>query len=116
RMMEFFRQQSTQPAADQNYIDFTTANPAVSSTCYWVGIEAQQQQLEPSHVAIRQNVDTRTFVGTTSNVSRLAIDVAHLAPNQPIDVTLDGQALSWLNVSGDSHKLWFERQGDEWSS
>jgi predicted esterase len=115
RMMEFFRQQASQPAAEQTNVDFTTANPAVSSACDWVSIEAQQQQLEPSHVAMRQNVETRTFVGNTSNVARLAIDVAHLAPNQPIDVTLDGQALSWLNASGDTHKLWFERQGDEWS-
>ncbi len=115
-MMEYFREQKSRPAADQTYVEFTTANPAVSSTCDWVSIEAQQEQLEPSHVAIRQNTQARTFVGNTSNVARLAIDVGHLAPNQPIDVNLDGHALNWLNVPGDSHKLWFERQGDEWAS
>jgi predicted esterase len=116
RMMAFFREQKTPPATEQTFIDFTTANPAVSSACNWVSIEAQQEQLEPSHVAIRQNAETRTFVGSTSNVARLAIDVSHLAANQPIDVTLDGQALNWLNASSDSHKLWFERQGGEWTS
>jgi poly(3-hydroxybutyrate) depolymerase len=116
RMMEFFREQTAPASADQTFVDFTTANPAVSSSSNWVSIEAQQEQLEPSHVAIRQNSKTRTFVGNTANVARLAIDVTHLAGNQPIDVTLDGQALNWLNVPGDSHKLWFERQGDEWKS
>jgi dienelactone hydrolase len=116
RMMEFFREQISLSNADQTFVDFTTANPAVSSSCNWVSIEAQQEQLEPSHVAIRQNTKTRTFVGNTSNVARLTIDVAHLSGNQPIDVTLDGQTLNWLNAPGDSHKLWFERQGDEWKS
>ncbi len=116
RMMSFFREQTSPPAAEQTYVDFTTANPAVSSSCDWVSIEAQQQQLEMSHVAIRQNAEARTFVGNTSNVARLAIDVGHLPANQPIDVTLDGQSLNWLNASNDSHTLWFERQGDEWTS
>ncbi len=116
RMMEFFREQTSPSATEQTFVDFTTANPAVSSSCNWVSIEAQLEQLEPSHVAIRQNAEARTFVGNTSNVARLAIDVGHLAANQPIDVTLDGQALNWLNASNDTHKLWFERQGNDWSA
>ena len=116
RMMEFFREQTSLPAAEQSPVDFTTANPAVSSKCNWISIEAQQEQLEPSHVAIRQNAETRTFVGNTSNVARLAIDVSQLAANQPVDVTLDGQSLNWLNASNDTHKLWFERQGNNWSA
>jgi dienelactone hydrolase len=115
RMMEFFQGQSTPNAADQTFIDFTTANPAVSSRCNWVSIEAQQEQLSPSHVAIRQNTAARTFVGNTSNVSRLAIDVAHLSPGL-VDMTLDGQSLNWLNWPGDAHELWFERQGEQWKS
>jgi poly(3-hydroxybutyrate) depolymerase len=114
-MLEFLKRQTSQPAADQNFIDFTTSNPAVSGSYGWVSIEAQQEQLGISHVAIRQNAQARSFVGNTTNVARLAIDVGHLAPNQPIDVTLDGQALNWLNASADLHKLWFQREGDEWS-
>jgi dienelactone hydrolase len=114
-MMDYFRQQSSDPPADRTYIDFTTANPAVSASCDWVSIEAQQEQLNLSHVAICQNAKSRTFVGNTSNVARLSIDVAHLSPNEPIDVTLDGQPLNWLKWPGESHKLWFERQGDSWS-
>src|SRR5436190_4210739 len=91
RMMDFFRQQRSQSAAEQTFVDFTTANPAVSSACNWVSVEAQQEQLEPSHVAIRHKVPARTFVGNTANVARLSIDVAHLAPKQQIDVSLDSQ-------------------------
>jgi predicted esterase len=115
RMMEFIKHAKSLPPAEQLIVDFTTANPAVSNKCHWVSIEGQQEQLNPSHVAMRQNPRTRTFVGNTSNVARLAIDVAHLPPNEPIDVTLDGQELNWLRP--DEHqKLWFERQGTEWSA
>ncbi len=116
RMMEFLQHQSSSAPAEQKFVDFTTANPAVSHSCYWVSIDAQQEQLSPSHVAIRQNADARTFVGTTANVARLAIDVAHLSPGQPIDVTLDGQELHWLPWPNESRKLWFGREGDEWSA
>lgn len=116
RMMEFFQHQTSVAPAEQSFVDFTTANPAVSNRCHWVSIESQQEQLSPSHVAIRQNVEARTFVANTSNVARMAIDVAHLAPGQPIDVTLDGQPVHWLPWPDESRKLWFERQGDEWSA
>jgi predicted esterase len=115
RLIEFFKSQSIAPPAEQTVVDFTTANPAVASQCHWLSIEAQQQQLSPSHVAIRQNLEARTFVGNTSNVARLSIEVAQLPAGQPIDVTLDGQALHWLKrPSGQSARLWFERQGDQW--
>src|SRR4029079_3716909 len=114
--MAFFHEQTTPPATEQTFVDFTTANPAVSSTCNWISIEAQQEQLEPSHVAIRQNAESRTFVGNTSNVARLAIDVSHLAANQPVDVTLYGQSLTGLTPSKDAQRLWFERQGNDWTA
>jgi predicted esterase len=115
-MMEFLQHQISPAAADSSFIDFTTANPAVSSQCHWVSIEAQREQLNPSQAAIRQNVDARTFVANTNNVARLAIDVAHLSADQPIDVTLDGQAVHWLPWPEETPKLWFERQGEEWSA
>jgi predicted esterase len=115
-MMGFFQHQSLPAPVEQTLVDFTTANPAVSNRCHWVSIEAQQEQFSPSHIAIRQNVDARTFVANTTNVARLAIDVAHLTAGQPIDVTLDGQAVHWLPWPAESRKLWFERQGDEWSA
>ncbi len=31
-------------------------------------------------------------------------------------MTLDGKELNWLNWPGEPYKLWFERQGDEWSA
>jgi predicted esterase len=115
RMMEFFRHLSTPAPAEPIEVDFTVVNPAISSRCQWASIEAQERQLAPSRVTLRQDRRARTFVGTTSNVARLALDVSHLPANQPIDVTLDGQSLSWLNWPADSHVLWFDRDDGRWS-
>jgi hypothetical protein len=62
---------------------------------------------------IRQDVETRTFVGQSSNVARLGLDVSHLSPGQSVDVTLDGQQMQWIPwPERDDHRLWFERSRD----
>jgi predicted esterase len=114
-MIDFFAHQESPAAGAPQVVDFTTANPAVSHRCFWARIEAQEEQLRASHVAIRHDVAARAFAGSTSNVARLTLDVAHLPPGQPIDVTLDGQAMSWLPWPVESRTLCFERAGQSWS-
>ena len=113
-MMEFFKRQSRPNYDDRRTIDFTTADPGISSRCDWVIVEAQQEPHALSHVSIRSDPDTRTFVGHTSNVSWLAIDVRHLPPGQPLDVTLDMQHIDWISWPEERQKLWFERKDNEW--
>jgi pimeloyl-ACP methyl ester carboxylesterase len=113
-MMEFFERLERPLPESRTIVDFATANPGVSSRCDWLTIEAQQLPLTICRAVIRQDADTRTFVGQTTNVARLAIDVAHLAPGQPIDVTLDGQQLQWIPWPEDVPTLWFARMANEW--
>jgi hypothetical protein len=115
-IMEFFERLARPTAAERAVVNFTTANPGVSSRCDWLAIEVQQEPLKPSRVVMRQDVDTRTFVGQSSNVARLAIHVDHLPPGQPIDVALDGQQIEWINWPDDDPVLWFERIGNQWKS
>jgi hypothetical protein len=115
-MMEFFQRLLRAPAESQTTVDFTTADPGISSRCDWLSIEAQQEPLKLSHVIVRQDVDTRTFVGQTTNVARLAIDVSHLPRGQTIDVTLDGQQMEWNAWPEEGGQLWFERQDKQWRS
>jgi dienelactone hydrolase len=115
-MMEFFARLAQPASAEREAIDFTTADPGVTSRYDWLTIEAQQEPYRLSRVSIRQNVDTRTFVGQTTNVARLAIDLGHLPPGQPIDVTLDGQQIERLSAPADRAKLWFERDDAQWHS
>ena len=113
-MMEFFQRLSRPAAEATTTVDFTTADPGISSHSDWLLIDAQQEPLKLSHALFRQDVDTRTFVGQTTNVARLAIDVSHLPPGQTIDVTLDGQQLEWNAWPEEGGQLWFERQDKQW--
>jgi hypothetical protein len=100
---------------ERKTIDFTTADPGVSNRCGWLSIDAQLQPLLPSRVEIEQNLEARSFTGKTDNVARLAIDVGHWTPGQPIQVTLDEQPLPRLAWPEDTKSLWFERHDDRWS-
>jgi hypothetical protein len=113
-MLEFFQRLSRPVPEAREAVDFATADPGVSSRCDWLTIEAQQEPLKLSHAVVRQDVDTRTFVGQTTNVARLAIDVSHLTPGQTIDVTLDGQQMEWIAWPEDTQRLWFEHQDKQW--
>jgi hypothetical protein len=55
-------------------------------------------------------------VGQTTNVARLAIDVAHLPPGQPIDVALDGQQIQWIPWPEETQRLWFTRRDNQWET
>src|SRR5205807_3127387 len=56
-------------------VDFTTANPGVSSSCHWAAIEAQKHWLQLSTIHIRFDPGKHRFVGATENVARLSLDM-----------------------------------------
>lgn len=116
RMMEFFQHLSVPTDAERRSIDFATADPGVSDRLGWLSIEAQQSPLAVSHVVIQQDPEDRSFDGKTDNVLRLAIDVGHWAPDQPIQVSLDDQSLPRLAWPVDGTTLWFERLDDRWAA
>jgi hypothetical protein len=113
-MMQFFERLSRPAPEACQLIDFQTADPGVSSRCDWLTIEAQQEPFKLSHATLRQDVETRTFVGQTTNIARLSIDVSHLRPGQTIDVTLDGQQMQWITWPEENQRLWFEHQDKQW--
>ncbi|HMA62725.1 MAG TPA: prolyl oligopeptidase family serine peptidase, partial [bacterium] len=54
-------------------VDFTTANPEVSAWSHWLGILAQEDQLDLSNAKFRWNPGSGSFVGHTKNVARLGL-------------------------------------------
>lgn len=96
-------------------VNFTTANPGISSSCQWCEILAQQRQLQPATVEVRFDPGKRRFVGTTDNVARLAFDSGQLAADGTFTVELDGQTLSDV-TSPDGDRIYLDRSADEWRS
>jgi len=114
-MFEFFHKHTLPDPAAVTVVDFTTASPAVSADCHWARIEAQSKFLETSHVKIDHDPIKRSYRGTTQNVARLSLSVAHLPAGEPIAVELDGRKLTVAWPQG-QHRVWLNRNDDGWAA
>jgi poly(3-hydroxybutyrate) depolymerase len=114
-MFDFFTSHTIPANAEVRHVEFVTASPAVSAWSHWVGIEAQRQEMKPSSVDLQYDPDMRRFSGTTNNVSRLALDLAHLKPGAALHVELDGQKIADI-AWPEGKRLWLQREGDSWAA
>jgi pimeloyl-ACP methyl ester carboxylesterase len=115
-MFDFFARHA-RPQKDQvREIDFSTSNPGVSSTDYWLRIDAQQKQLKMSSVHIRFDPGLRRFTGTTRNVKRLAIDLSILPSSDTVSVDLDSEKVTFIPHFPYGEQLWLERDKKGWST
>jgi dienelactone hydrolase len=113
-MMDYFQHHELPDAKDVERIDFTTMNPGISARSGWLTIEAQETQFAPSTAEIECDAEDREFLGTTTNIARIALDVSHLEPGASIRIELDNQRLRdvrWPNVT---RTIWLEKDGSRW--
>ncbi len=113
-MFDFFAHHARPQNTMLRQVEFKTANPGISSQCYWLTIEAQQRQLQFSSAKIQLNPGMRQFIGATENVARLSLDISSLEPNQPLNVNLDGQQLANIPWPVDSNKIWLVHRANKW--
>ena len=102
-MMKFFDDREIRLPRDVAEVNFVTPSPAASPGCFWVAVESQQQQGEPSEVSLRYHADPLTISGTTRNVSRLSLKTGLLRkvdapPFAQLSVEIDGSKLEGLAI------------------
>ncbi|MCH7873283.1 MAG: prolyl oligopeptidase family serine peptidase, partial [Planctomycetes bacterium] len=98
-MFDFFARHYIPTRESVRHIEFTTANPGISSSSHWVAIHGQLRRSAPSTVKILYDPGLRRFTGTTENVARLTLDVRHLpADVDSIAVTLDDQKIEYISL------------------
>jgi dienelactone hydrolase len=114
-MFDFFARHIRPMEESVRQVDFVTANPGISASSHWAGIEAQTHPLQLSAIHLKYDPGKRRFSGTTDNVARLALDVAHVAPDGSLNLELDGQKLADLPYPTNGRKLWLERTGTTWA-
>ncbi|MCC6444533.1 MAG: prolyl oligopeptidase family serine peptidase [Armatimonadetes bacterium] len=115
QMFDFFARHALPSRESLRQVDFITANPGLSSRCYWAEIEVQTHPLKMSSISLRYDPHLRRFTGKTENVLRLTLDVAHILPGRPFRVEIDGQKLAdipWPKAK----RLWLARQGEQWAA
>lgn len=118
-MFDFFAHHVIPADANLRRIRFVTVNPAVSARSHWVTLLAQQHPLLPSAVDLQCDPGKRRIVGTTTNVSRLRLELPSLSPGAPISLDLDGQRIDnipWPSGApvDPSPTLLLARQDNQW--
>ena len=112
-LFEFFRWHQLPVDSTVNAIDFTTANPGVSSAYRWASVEQQAEPLEYSRIQL--NRTDRTITGTTTNVALLKLALNEFGANTPVKITLDGLPAIDHTTGGASDTLLLRRERDRWS-
>jgi hypothetical protein len=69
----------------------------------------------PSSIQILVDPHKRRYIGTTTNVERLSIDLVHVGAHGAVTVELDGQKLSDLPIPEDK-RLWLMRDQSGWKA
>ena len=112
-LFEYFRAHRIPVDSAVHNIDFTTANPAISSTMRWIGIEQQRQPLQLSRVQLKRDKRARTISGSTENVDLLRINLSDFQPGEVVTIQLDSLKAITYKVSGTADKLYLARK-DGW--
>lgn len=112
-MFDFFSRHALPPLAGVRQVSFTTVNPGVSAWSRWAGIEAQTSPLLPATVKLQWDPWQRRFTGATKNVARLALNLDHVKPGDPLRVEVDGQNLDKIPWPAKA-RLWLAREDDKW--
>ena len=113
-MYDFFARHALPSKQSVRTVEFATANPGVSSTCYWLGIEAQLRHQKVSQAKVHTWPNKRRFQGTTDNVAVLKLAVDHLTSPGPISVELDGQPLDEVPFPLVARQIWLGRENGNW--
>lgn len=114
-IFDLFARRRIPANAEVRDVDFTTVNPRVSSRMRWLTIEAQQRSLETSNATVRCDPGQRRFVGTTSNVLRLSLDLSHLETGKPVAVELDGVKLTEIPWPSEA-RIHLTKAGGAWQA
>jgi dienelactone hydrolase len=96
-------------------VEFTTANPGISSRDSWLSIDAQERQLALSTVRVHLDPGMNQVQGTTVNVARLSIDTGVLRARSMVTVELDSQKIQIHPEDIRGSAIWVGKEKGRWA-
>jgi hypothetical protein len=112
-LFDFFKWHQLPVDSTVNTIDFTTANPGVSSGYRWASMEQQQKPLDYSRMQLTRT--SKAISGTTTNVALLKLALTEFGAGKPVTITLDGQPAINHTTRSASDTILLRRDGDRWA-
>ena len=113
-LFDFFKWHRSKKAEDTDVLDFTTANPAISSHYHWIGIEQQILPLQYSRIQARRIPNEKALTITTDNVQTLTVHPSAFPANESFKIKIDNQDISGI-FRLDGQSLYF-RKKDQWEA
>jgi pimeloyl-ACP methyl ester carboxylesterase len=89
-LFDFFKWHKIPKHEDLDTINFTTANPAVSSTYHWAGIEQQDFPLSYSNIQVKRDKDKKQIDIKTDNARMVKLLPTAFSKNEAFKVLIDG--------------------------
>lgn len=111
-LFDFFKWHSIPKHENLDIISFTTANPAISSTYHWAGIEQQERPLSYSHILVKRNKLKKHIDIKTTNALTVKLLPTAYAQDTTFRLTIDDVEVCSACKSGEK-PLFFTKK-DRW--
>ncbi|MGV8139890.1 MAG: prolyl oligopeptidase family serine peptidase [Mangrovibacterium sp.] len=111
-IFDYFKWHSIKPDTLVNGIDFITASPSISSSCYWASLLQQERSFQYSRLNLKVDRGKRIISGTTENASIISLLLNVFKSGDTITILLDNQPVFHVVNPGD--KMIFLHKRDHW--
>jgi dienelactone hydrolase len=111
-LFEYFKWHKQKPDSAINHIDFSTANPAISSSFFWASVLQQEEALKYSRINLERDIILKSITGTTENAAVLAIRLTGFSSGDSISFTIDEQSILVVNEKPDQEVILVHN--DQW--
>jgi dienelactone hydrolase len=108
-LFDYFKWHTIPDDSAVNKVNFSTANPAISSTYHWVSVLQQQQPLQYSRVQLDRNKKLKTITGKTANIAALSFTLTDFGSGDKVAITLDGQEPFYHQVQSPGEVLYLQK-------
>jgi predicted esterase len=88
-LFDFFQWHRSKKVEEIDVIDFTTANPGISSNYHWAGIEQQEIPLNYSRIQAKRAINDKSITVTTDNVRTFMVLPGAFPKGQSFKVKID---------------------------
>jgi dienelactone hydrolase len=113
-LFDFFKWHQIPVDSTVNTIDFTTANPGISSTYRWASIEQQEKPLAYSRIQLNRTKNGIT--GTTTNATVVKLALAEFGTKAAVTITLDSLPAIPYKTNTATDTLVLRKENGRWAT
>lgn len=111
-LFDFFKWHTIRPDSATDVIDFTTVNPAISSSYRWASVIQQNRSAGYSRIQLSRNRKEKMIRGSTENVALLKLDLESFNFRDTVSISLDSTLIK--HIVTDNKQLFLKKE-KEWA-